>query len=571
MSTSDRRRQDQGFSLIEIVVAMGLLSVVLLASLPMFLSMLKSTVIITQQTQGKNLAQERLEQVRDLRFHVANQNGPYLDLLDIYYTDAEVAYNRPAVTVGSDVLTGKWISTGGGTNGEPAAPFYRVTIDNLAGAPGFKQTVAAQFLEADGKTVLPTARFSSYDSQQPGVDAPPSLTMGVTVITTWTEGSKQKSYRTYTQVTETRPEKPAIQSQARAVGVAISSTAPDSTSLVLEGGVASLDGSQSSGSAVSGYAGGALARRTGQAVVEGKNARFQLPTQPVVEAGTGGPGTPSGCTWYGFGSSSVDNVTGDVAAGLPRSPANVDDGSSPRKAISGRLLDSSSNSCGVLGFTTVVDTGAPRSDAVGAHMGNGPYVKLPDGGGSSSTALSGSVYVTATALTATPQRTRAGGRTTMARPIVLFPGAPDSGGVGLVTAQLTSASVDCTSGTPGTVAAEYALTLKWWGKVGTEIARWHMATWTYNSASNPAPVLSAGSESWDPTVAVLSDGLRLSDLVTGDAPGAGTSGAATGQRGFPNGILTLNTASTLSNESAPGFSSIKVQLGQLTCVADDER
>jgi hypothetical protein len=161
---------------------------------------------------------------------------------------------------------------------------------------------------------------------------------------------------------------------------------------------------------------------------------------------------------------------------------------------------------------------------------------------------------------------------TMTRPVVLFPGAPAPApaGLGLVTAEVTSATLDCTSGTPGSVTATYTVVLKWWGSIGGAAPAQHTATWTYNSASNGPPVVS-GSATWNPAMTSLGGGLMLSDLVTAEAPRVVSAGGPTGQRGFPSGILTLNTASTLSNESGTGFSSIKVQLGQLTCVADDDR
>lgn len=569
MSTSESK--EEGFSLVEMVVAMSLLAVVLVASLPMFLSALRSTVVTKQQTQAKNLSQERLEQIRNLRFHVAAQNGPYLDLLDVYYSDALVAA-RPGVTVGSDVLTGAFVAAGGGTDLEPAAPYYRVGIASLAGAPGFSQVVTAQFLEADGRTVLPAARFEgTYNSQTAGVDSPPTLTLSVSVITSWTRAGQQKRFRTSTLVTDARPQAAVIQSQARAVAVEVSSTASDATNLVLQGGVASLDGAQSSGSSVSGYATGAVARRTGQTVVEGLNAHFQLPVSSVVTDGSGSAFTPAGCAWAGFGRSAVDNVTGDVASGLPKAPANVD-GTSPN-VITGRLDDNASNSCGVLGFTNVVDAGVPRADAVGMLTGGSPLVRVADGGGSG-TAVSGSAYVTATTLLVSPQRTRSGVRATMARPVVLFPDTPDNPGGGLVTARLTTASADCTSGTSttnGTVAAAYSLSLRWWGKVGAAPATWHQAVYAYDSSLNSAPVLQPGSEVWAPSATFLSNGQPLSALVTGGPPVGASTGGQSGQRGFPAGILTLTTASTLGNESQPGYSAVTVRLGQLTCIADDQR
>src|SRR3954451_20950999 len=97
---------DRGFTLIEIMVALGLLVVVMTAALPAFLGMLRSTVTTKMETQAKNLTQERLEQMRDLRFHVDRQNGPFLDVLDVYYTNAPVTPVSTSVTAGGATLTG---------------------------------------------------------------------------------------------------------------------------------------------------------------------------------------------------------------------------------------------------------------------------------------------------------------------------------------------------------------------------------------------------------------------------------------------------------------------------------
>lgn len=567
----------------EVVIAMGLLAVLLVAALPMFLSMVRGTVVTRVQTQAKNLAQERMEQLRDLRYHVDRQNGPFLDLLDIYYTNANASSPSTTVTVGGDTLTGRYVATGGGTGGEPPAPYYKVQTAALAGATGFSQVVAAQFLEADGKTVVPASRFqgtatAGYDSQVAGRDTPPTLMLGVTVITRWTQDGVQKTFRTYTTVTETRPERPVLQSQARSTAVDVSSTAADGTTLQLQGGVASLDGAQSSGSSVSGYVTGALARRTGQAVQEGRSARFQLPGQPVALLGSGSAVVPAGCSWFGFGGTDVANVTGDVGSGLPKAPVNVDD-TTPKKVVSGRIIDNAGNSCGALSFTTVVDAGVQRSDAVGGRMGPSPFAFLPDSGGSG-TSVQADAYVTATDLLASPQKTYSGARMSMGRAVRLFPNSPDNPkstavDYGLVTAKVTSASLDCTSGTStvlGTVRGSYTAVLRWWGRNAAEtMARWHEAAWTYDSATGTAPVLVAGSETWNPAGVFLADGQPLSNVVSVELPKPVTEGGASGLRGFSNGILSLASVSTLATETQLGSSAVQVKLGQLTCVADDQR
>jgi hypothetical protein len=101
-----------------------------------------------------------------------------------------------------------------------------------------------------------------------------------------------------------------------------------------------------------------------------------------------------------------------------------------------------------------------------------------------------------------------------------------------------------------------------------------VARWTYDSSLNAAPVptVGAGYDTWDPANTFLSTGQPLSNLVQGPAvPNVVKSGANNGLRGFPSGIFTLTTAPTLLNETSAGLSAINLQLGQLSCVADDQR
>lgn len=388
-----------------------------------------------------------------------------------------------------------------------------------------------------------------------------------------------KSYRTTTVITEGSPETPGIQTQAKAVAVSVSSTAADATTLQLQAGLANLDGAQSSGSSVAGYITGALARRTGAAVIAGEVGQFSLPTQPATTTGSGGAQGGGGCSWFGFGPNAVTNATADVSSGLPKAPADVDS-SAPPNVSTGAIKQGTSNACGMLSFDNLAGGGAgrPTTDALGFQMGAAPYIRVPDTS-SSAIGISGSGYVTASALTATPRQAKAGGRVSQSQPVVLFPNNPESGGMGLVSAKVTG-SVDCISGTSGlagTVLGTYTLELGWWGKGLVDVAaRWHTAVWAYNSvASMP---LTVSGDIWEPDTTVLGNGSTLGQLVTATVPSATsgrvTAGDATGVRGFANGILTLTTAPTLTNEnlvSGAGHSAIKVQLGELICVADDQR
>lgn len=587
MSGCDARpaSQDDGFTLVEVIVAFALLAVMMVSALPVFVNMLKATAVTKAHTQAKNLAQERLDQMRDLRFHVDRQNGPFLDLLDTYYTNATVASPVTAVASGSGTLTGQYIDAGTGAGGQPVGPFYRVSTGPIPGATAFSQVIATQFLAPDGSAV-PATRFRNvYNSQTVGGDQAPSLMVGVTVITSWTHGGVSKTFRTYTRITDGRPQAPVVQSQSRAVTVDVTSNAADGSTLELQGGVAKLDGSQSSGSSVSGYVTGALATRTGATPVTGKVDRFSLPSQAVTTSGSGNAQTAGAtCSWWGFGKTDTNNVTGDVSAGLPLAPANVT-AATPFNTATGFISRNSGSGCGQLSYDNLygLGVGRPVTDPLGYQMGSAPYVQIPDTTSGSGASISGSGYLFSNPLSGSPQVTKSGAAASMGASVVLFPNNTEStfnttiGSKGLVAAQLDTGSVDCVSGTSavdGTVVGKYTLRLFWWGRgTADAAARWHAATWTYNSSTSSAPVLAAGSDTWDPANTVLGNGVRLSDLVqtSGSAPNVISTGANNGLRGFPTGVFTLTTAPTLVNELSPGFSAINVQLGQLTCVADDQR
>lgn len=571
----ERGERDTGFTLVEVMVALGLITVLLLVTLPVLVHMLDSTKVTKLQTQAKNLAQQRLDQLRNLRFHVDRQNGPFLDLLDMYYTNATSSSPVTTVTVGGQQLKGQYVVSATATGGHPAGAYYQVSTGPLPGYTGFKQTIDTQFLGPDGTALGQTAYENKYDSQVIGKDQSPSLMVGVTIITSWVDhAGAPKSYRVYSRIADGRPQLPVIQSQARALAVDISSTAMDGGTLQLQGGVATVDGAQSSGSSVAGYATGAIAI-DGATTTTGKVTQFNLPTQNVTTTGDTSPESGTGCSWYGFGQNDVSNVTGDVAGGLPKAPANVD--ATPPNVFSGSLLNSGIPTCGQLSFDNTARGGTLRSDSIGTVMGAAPFVKAPDASGGSPSIV-GSVYATSTPLLSTPVQTRSGARATMAQPVIIFPNSPEntSGAStpGLVQVRVVGAEVNCASATTPVVTGKYTLYLNWWGRSATETApRWHYRTFTYNSASG-APT--ATGETWDPTNTFLSSGLRLSDLVqvslgaTG-APAVITEGAQTGLRGFPNGIVTVTTAPTLQTEFATGYSAVNVVVGKITCVADDAR
>jgi len=78
------RSQDSGFSLVEILVAIGVLTTVMVALLPQLIVGIKSTGTARLVSQAKGVAQGQLEQMRSMPFFLSKSiNG--VDLLDTYY------------------------------------------------------------------------------------------------------------------------------------------------------------------------------------------------------------------------------------------------------------------------------------------------------------------------------------------------------------------------------------------------------------------------------------------------------------------------------------------------------
>src|SRR4051794_13593341 len=154
LKSRSRSTSDGGFTVIELLVALTVLALASAAMVPMMIVGSAAAAAARLHTQAKALAQQRIEQLHDLQFHVDRQNGPFVDLLDIYYTDlGTTAVSR---TRGAETMLGQWVGSGAGTAGEPSTPFYRVKVASVPGYPKFSQTIDTQFLNTNG-AVLPAS------------------------------------------------------------------------------------------------------------------------------------------------------------------------------------------------------------------------------------------------------------------------------------------------------------------------------------------------------------------------------------------------------------------------------
>src|SRR3954466_2420663 len=107
------------------MVAITLVAIAAGGAIPLLIVGMKAANNSKLQTQAKNLAQQRLESMRDLAFHVDRQNGPFVDLLDIYYTQVPaVAGIVLTTTRAGETEKGTWVS-GGASSPAPSGAFYK--------------------------------------------------------------------------------------------------------------------------------------------------------------------------------------------------------------------------------------------------------------------------------------------------------------------------------------------------------------------------------------------------------------------------------------------------------------
>lgn len=559
-----RRRDgsDEGFTLIEVIVALSIFAVVAIAALPLLLVGLKAGQKARVETLAKDMSQLRIERLRNLPFQVDRQNGPFVDLLDRYFTHA----NAAAAPIATDEAncTGVYLSAAPGTGGAPSGPAFRVTCTSLPEAQGFSQQIYVQFLLRTGVPVTPPA---GYNSQQVGADTAPSRLVGVTVLTSWNRSGQNGTLRTFTEVADARSNRPLITTQAQAIALRVTSNdAAAQTGLVAQAGEVKADGSLTSGSVASVQARGALLEQLGLDPVSSSLQTASAPTNPAgSSAEVGGARIAAGesssltdwaaCGWGFFGKSAYGNVSATTATGIPVVPSNntpdvTASGSTTSQAgllnQGGGCQSNLNSESYAFGYRNWLTTPAYNS-MLGLSSGR-PLVYMLDpnaGGGLSTGRLLGEASVSGTDILTAPHTAsaRAGARvdTVHMLPTTAFP-------AGLVKAKLTSSSLTCKS--DGTVAGAYSLDVAWPG--GSK---------TITSPSSTAPSLP------DPTTITWTDGgitRKLSDYLSWSVS-AGVTETNTGARSIDH-VFRLT-----SPDSVVGPGGLAVQLGALSCTAADNR
>ena len=570
-----RRRRDleSGFTLVEIMVALTLLAVAAAGSIPLFIVGAKASATSRLNTQAKNLAQWRFESMRDLPFHVDRQNGPFVDLLDVYYTN--LGTTPVTRTRANEIEVGHWVASGA-SSPHPAGPFYQVSVSSLPGYPSFAQTIDTQFLNVNGGAIA-ASTFPGYDSQTEGRDQPPALLVGVTVTTTWSDHGNSHSYTSYTRIADGRGLASTLTSQGSAQFMQVASAGPAGNALTVDVASAKASGSQSTGSVASADVRALEARDAAGPTYEGATATATSPGTSAPGTGPEGPLTSGGsgtCGWVEAGPTQYDKVTADVvtSAGLPEVPSNVDTSTPPTNQTSAQILSGSNTCAGIFGFNN-------QSSSYSSALMLDPTQPLVSilNAGSNSVTVSGSAWVNATPLTNTPHTVSSGANTAASKSVVLFPGATFTGGAGVVKIKLNQASISCLSSVSGGIATQsaagsWSVNVSYWSATGSSGSPGYVDlptyTWTSTTGSGSADPLA----SIDPTsIVVYQNGttvLHLSDYIASWSTERSIVENSNSGVHQLDGILSVATQPVRDGDP---LSAVGLQVGNLSCVADDSR
>jgi len=316
-----------GFTVIEVMVALGIFLVVMAALLPQLVVALRSTATARLVSQSKGVAQGQLDAMRNMPFQVGPTNGDYKDVLDTYFRDLSLPASSPSCQSGGTFSQPQTTWSGYVPAGaarcsyEPAGALYRKVINPVT-APGFGTfavVVDTQFLSA-ATPPAPVAPPSGYDSQVDGKNTPASSQVGVTVTVVYETRGTRRPVTTYTQISRRNPTAARIRGDATVTAVQVGSSTPADGPLSLSAGLLSISGALFHTSRVTANLAATSAGLSTGAQGSGASASQVAPPNDPASLTTASEGALPGwgCAYACWGATQISPLTVSAQDGLPR-------------------------------------------------------------------------------------------------------------------------------------------------------------------------------------------------------------------------------------------------------------
>jgi len=200
-----------GFTLIEVLVALTLFTIVTLGVTPVLISSLRGASLSRSYTKGKNVAVEAMERIRGLPYFVSvgsvtPATEPRVDLLDLYFPDM-----TPSGPAGYQPPTSSFITTCTDSLDSPAASGALACPSTVPA--GHAVTFEATFVSPSG-TGLTTVVPSGYNWNSTNTETAPSPLMKMVVRVSWTQNGRPRT----TSLTTLLGERDLADEKIRATG-----------------------------------------------------------------------------------------------------------------------------------------------------------------------------------------------------------------------------------------------------------------------------------------------------------------------------------------------------------------
>lgn len=208
----NRWRRQEGFTLIELSISLGLFAVVLVSLTLMFDRALSAGSQVRFDQVGKTLAQEKLEELRALPFYVPwTDEARRVDLLDWYFPDdASVTVITPNTTGAYNATANVW-------------SFTTTETPLVVEGKDFIRSTTVQFVSVqDDGSIQAHQPEAGYQSNVATADAPATQSVKVTVAVSWTSQGQARSVTLDTIIHNIRRGVPNVEASGSVLAAQVS-------------------------------------------------------------------------------------------------------------------------------------------------------------------------------------------------------------------------------------------------------------------------------------------------------------------------------------------------------------